>query len=159
MGADRVRKPRHEGFHRKVSTPKPARVRFPAVGVRRADNTRIPDTGAIKIFLDDEREMPEGFVIARTISDFRKLLASIDLSRLHTICLDWYLGYRASGSESGHDAVAILVELIEADHARFSGLSSIWLHSTDTDEARAMARTLHLCLFAPDRAHLQARAR
>jgi hypothetical protein len=157
MGIDRERKPRHAGFHRKekpakAQRPSPASSR-PTVGKRRADNHRVPDEGPIRIFFDDEREMPEGFVIARTVPAFRELLESIDLSRLHTVCFDWHLNHdhQTVAGESGHDAVAILVDMIEQDHERFSGLSSIWLHSTDLKEAIAMARKLDRCLFSEER--------
>ena len=146
MAVDRERKPHHQGFHRKEKAPR-------AAAPRRPDNVRVPADGPIKVFFDDEREMPEGFVIARTIPDLRSLLQSIDLSRLHTVCLDWHIraDMRTTSEESGHDAVAMLVEMIEADHSRFSSLSSIWLHSTDIEEAVAMARTLRKCIEAPER--------
>jgi len=157
MGIDRERKPRHAGFHRKekpakAQRPSPASSR-PTVGKRRADNHRVPDEGPIRIFFDDEREMPEGFVIARTVPAFRELMNSIDLSRLHTVCFDWHLDYdhKTAPDESGHDAVAILVEMIEQDYERFSGLSSIWLHSTDTEQAVAMARRIEKTLMTDER--------
>lgn len=156
MAVDRERKPRHQGFHRKEKAPKaapPRRDLAPSRNGRRPDNVRIPADGPIKVFFDDEREMPEGFVIARTIPDLRRLLESIDLSRLHTVCLDWHIksDMRTTSEESGHDAVAMLVEMIEEDHTRFSGLSSIWMHSTDVEQAIAMARTMERCLHSGDR--------
>ena len=157
MGIDRERKPRHPGFHRKdrpVKAPRPPQASSGlAAGKRRPDNHRVPDEGPIRIFFDDEREMPEGFVIARTVPAFRELIESVDLSRLHTICFDWHLNHdhQTVSGESGHDAVAILIDMIEQDHERFSGLSSIWLHSTDLKQAIAMARNLDKCLFADER--------
>lgn len=157
MGIDRERKPRHAGFHRKE---KPAKAYRPSpacsrttVGKRRPDNHRVPDEGPIRIFFDDEREMPEGFVIARTVPAFKELIESIDLSRLHTICFDWHLNHdhQTVPGETGHDAVAILVEMIEQDYLRFSGLSSIWLHSTDLQQAIAMARRIEKTLMTEER--------
>lgn len=157
MGIDRDRKPRHAGFHRKdrpakAQRPSPASSR-PTAGGRRPDNHRVPDEGPIRIFFDDQREMPEGFVIARTVPAFRELIGGIDLSRLHTICFDWHLDHdhQTAPDETGHDAVAILIEMIEEDHERFSGLSSIWLHSTDRDQAIAMARKITQTLMTEDR--------
>lgn len=157
MGIDRERKPPHPGFFRKEKAPKAVQsLRKPSASAksnRRPDNFRVPAEGPIKVFFDDVREMPEGFVVARTVPALRTLLESIDLSRLHTVCLDWHLEFDAQtvGGESGHDAVKIIVEMIEADHERFSGLSSIWLHSTNLDEAIAMARTLERCIHSKER--------
>ena len=147
MAIERERRPKHQGFFRKEKT---VRTR-PIAGVgRRTDVTAMPKTGPIRIFLDDEREMPEGFVIARTIEEFQRLLDDVDPARLRTVCLDWHLG----GKSDGFDAVSMLIARIEKDPAAFVDLRSVWMHSQDIEKAAKMSRTMAMWLHAPERKDL-----
>ena len=139
VGIDRARKPRHPGFHRKEK--KNGASGFRSIPSR-TELTEPLETGPIRIFLDDERDAPEGFVVARTLPAFRKLLDSIDMSRLHTICLDWHLGSHAEPGQSGFDAAQMIIDKLAEYPLQFSGLSSIWLHSSDIEKAADMARML-----------------
>jgi hypothetical protein len=130
---------RHPGFHRRE---RPVRAAKPSGGGRRGDVVRPPAQGPINIFLDDEREAPDGFVAARSLPAFERLLDTVDMPRVRTICLDWHLGINAEPGQSGHDAVRMLLDRIEADPTRFVGLSSVWLHSTEIPEAVKMARAI-----------------
>lgn len=150
MGIDRERKPRHE-FFRKEKPVKQAKSLSRGGGMkssRRPDCKVPPAEGPIRLYLDDERECPEGFVIARDFPAFRDYLDTIDLERLETVSLDWHLG--GSNEFSGHDAARLLRERIEAQPERFGALRSIWLHSSITEEAIKMARPLERLLMRDD---------
>lgn len=144
MGIDRERKPRHQGFHRR---DKPVRTRPVATSGRRADVRIMPKTGPVRIFLDDEREMPEGFVVARTVEEFRQLLDEVDPARLRTVCLDWHLGE----GPTGFDAVEALIARLGKEPEAFVDLRSIWMHSQIIEKAAQMSRILARWLHAPER--------
>ncbi len=104
----------------------------------------VAKDGPIRLYLDDERPCPPGFLLARTIKDLASLIDTIDLSRLTTISLDWYLGWE--DDQNGHHAVEMLLGKIAQDPRAFATLTSIWLHSSDMTEACKMARTLDQAL-------------
>ena len=100
-------------------------------------------TGQLGIFLDDEREWPEGWLLARTPAEFFNLLHSIDTSRLTHLALDWHLG---AGKPTGEEVVSRLVNP-ESDHlALLSNIRVIHCHSSDRDRAASMGRTLRAAL-------------
>ena len=103
----------------------------------------VSRTGQLGIFLDDEREWPEGWLLARTPAEFFNLLHSIDTSRLTHLALDWHLG---AGHPTGEDIVERLVDP-QADHlALLSNVRIIHCHSSDRDRAASMGRALRAAL-------------
>ena len=98
-----------------------------------------PESGDIKIFLDDERECPKGWVLARNPAEFTDLIEDAENGRITEISLDWYLG---AGIADGVAVAKYLSELMNSDTERFKSLECIRFHSSDQEKAAEMMRTI-----------------
>jgi len=94
-------------------------------------------TGPIRIFLDDDRDPPKGWTLVKTTALFVEALDAADPARLEAIAFDWHLGKDVPNANGALDA---LIERMRARPERFAALERVHFHSSDPDEAAAMAR-------------------
>jgi len=93
--------------------------------------------GKLRVFLDDERPCPKGWLLARSPKAFFDTLEAAPEGKIREIALDWYLGSGiADGIAVGHR----LVELMKERPELFAGLETIYLHSSDRTKAIEMMR-------------------
>lgn len=105
------------------------------IGTATAD---APGTGPVRIYLDDERPCPEGWILARSEARFWKLVDQA-AGRITHMSLDWHLG---TGLPDG-EAIAIeLASRMRTSPDAFSSLSYVGFHSSDRKKAAAMLRTI-----------------
>lgn len=96
-----------------------------------------PSDGKLRIFLDDERPCPRGWLLARSPKAFFDAVETAPAGSVREIALDWYLGSGiADGIAVGHR----LVELMRERPELFTGLETIYLHSSDRTKAIEMMR-------------------
>lgn len=102
----------------------------------RPDEVRA--TGDVMLFLDDERQTPKGWTLARDPAALYALLDAPHVSeRVTMISLDWHL----ADGETG-DAVAEHLAERLADQTFLPLLEGIMLHSSVPEKARGMAKTI-----------------
>lgn len=107
------------------------------------DTGQIPQSGGIRIYLDDERKAPAGWTLVKSPKAFYDLIDNADLREQIThMSLDWHLG---AGITNGEEVVKRLAVMLE-DAAYFPKLEIITLHSSDRKKAIAMAKTLEAAI-------------
>ena len=104
-----------------------------------AKQKEIPDNGPVRLFLDDERQAPEGWTLVRSPNALRVAINDIEPGRIEGLSLDWHLG---SGVTNGEKVVEDLLILMKDRPDIFAGLSMVHLHSSDREKAVAMARQM-----------------
>lgn len=118
------------------------------------------DDGSIKIYLDDERPCPQGWLLARNAREFFELMDRNDdfLNRVTDISLDWYLG---SKSPDGMFVAKHLAEkflgayMLEDEPQHFlPNLKAVNFHSSDSDQARLMRTEIVQALEFTDKSRL-----
>ena len=91
---------------------------------------------SIKVFLDDERTCPPGYMLARSPHAFFKLIDDEDLAaRIVELSLDWYLGV---GVSDGLSVANTLAGMLKKNPMMFPKLNLIRCHSSDMGMARRM---------------------
>lgn len=104
-----------------------------------AKQKEIPETGPVRLFLDDERQAPEGWTLVRSPNALRVAINAIEPGRLDGLSLDWHLG---SGVSNGEQVVEDLLILMKDRPEFFAELGMVHLHSSDREKAVAMARRI-----------------
>ncbi len=100
---------------------------------------KIANNGDLRIYLDDDRECPRGWILAKSPKAFFDIIADEEVrERITHISLDWHLG---TGITNGEEVAKRLAAMLE-DESIFAKLEFITLHSSDRKKAVAMARTL-----------------
>jgi hypothetical protein len=98
-----------------------------------------PSDGSLRLYLDDERPCPRGWLLARSPKAFFDALEAAPAGKIREIALDWYLGAGvADGITVGHRLVEVMKERPEL----FSGLETVYLHSSDRQKAIEMMRII-----------------
>ena len=102
---------------------------------------RPPSEGGVRIYLDDERALPEGWTLARSPKAFFEMVGGDrDVSdRVTHLSLDWYLG---TGVTNGEAVATTLADRFRTDPGFLPRLRAIGFHSSDRDKAVAMVRIL-----------------
>lgn len=129
----------------KIKPPRKQRRKSSSFIARQADRKEVAQKtvpiGAnnIRIYLDDERDCPDGWVLARSSAEFFKALNVLSDGALTEISLDWHLG---SGQATGVEVTERLRDMIIARPGLFSALDEIGFHSSDIEKRVEMARIL-----------------
>lgn len=100
-----------------------------------------PREGPVSIFLDDERDCPEGYTLARSPGDLRELIETVGEDRVAHLALDWYLGV---GVTNGEAVAKEIAERLRSDPMAYPALKVVTLHSSDRERATAMLHTIEL---------------
>jgi len=111
------------------------------VATKAAADVAVPDDGGVRIYLDDERPVPDGWTLAKSPAALMELLGgSRDVTdRVTHLSLDWYLG---TGITNGEEIARRLAARFRDDPDYMPRLEAIGLHSSDRDKAIAMMQTL-----------------
>lgn len=93
----------------------------------------------IKVFVDDERPCPDGWVLCRTPKEFFDFIAAEKdyLDRIDRISLDWHYG---AGWEDGEKLITTFMTRFQDNPEFLSNLYSISFHSSDIRAAIRMQR-------------------
>lgn len=102
-----------------------------------ADQGRPPETGPIRLFMDDDRDAPRGWTLVRSNEAFVEALDTVDGSRLEAISLDWHLG---RDMPNGNVALDALIDRLRRHPDRYPILDRVHFHSSDHPEAVMMTR-------------------
>lgn len=91
----------------------------------------------VRIYLDDERPKPDGWLLARSPFEFFELLnrGKEFTDKIITISLDWYLGV---GVVNGEEVAHRLAKMFKEDVNFLPNIECISMHSSDRDAARRM---------------------
>lgn len=102
---------------------------------------RPPSDGGVKVYLDDERALPQGWTLARSPAAFFEMVGGDrDVSdRITHISLDWHLG---TGVADGETVARRLAECFTTDPGFMPRLRAIGFHSSDRKRAVAMHRMI-----------------
>lgn len=107
--------------------------------VEDVNRSRAPKTGAIGLFLDDERNPPENWTLLRSPYAFLEAIQDPEINpRVERISLDWYLG---AGIHNG-EVVAKDLAIRLLDPNFLPNLEIIHFHSSDHTRARAMFKSI-----------------
>jgi hypothetical protein len=90
----------------------------------------------MKLYLDDEREAPEGWIRVHTVPDLIHMVRN-SANEVQVISLDHDLG---EGELSGYDFLKWLEE--EVAHARIKSISEIHIHSANPAGVKNMQSAL-----------------
>lgn len=127
-------------------TPKRMGGPSPAFLARKAEEQAImegrpPSEGGVRIYLDDERPLPQGWTLARSPKAFFDMVGGDrDVSdRVTHLSLDWYLG---TGVANGESVATTLADRFRSDAGFLPRLQAIGFHSSDRDKAIAMVHIL-----------------
>jgi hypothetical protein len=97
---------------------------------------------AIKVYLDDKRECPEGWIQVKSAREFFVFLKNSDelLARVSHLSLDWHLGDMAvDGCEVARNLAYQIVSAYYHDETPLlPNLKAISFHSSDRDMAMRM---------------------
>jgi hypothetical protein len=113
--------------------------------------TLPPVDNRVRIYLDDERPCPEGWILARTPKEFFDLLKGDKefLDRVTHLSLDWYLGHN---HRDGVQVTKELAELFFTGHYEekpfLPNLKAVGFHSSDREQAARMHIILNEALQA-----------
>ena len=145
----------------KIKPPKKPRRKSPEFIAKQlaraeAQQKEIPaEATEVRIYLDDERECPEGWVLARNGTELFKALDALPAGMLTEISLDWYLG---SGRDTGVEISERLRDMMLDDPGRFSGLRKIHFHSSDNEKRFEMKNIFSEVVLGDERwRHLRLR--
>lgn len=103
--------------------------------------------GLLRVFLDDERPCPPGWLAVRSPGEFATVVEEHG-DRIECLALDWYLGPNLANGEAVAKGIA---RRLASDPRFLPALSVLTLHSSDRERAISMARTLEPA-FADHRA-------
>lgn len=99
----------------------------------------IAKSGDLRIYLDDDRPCPKGWILAKSPKEFFDIIGDEEVrKRITHISLDWHLG---TGIINGEEVAKRLSVMLEDEH-NLPKLEFITLHSSDRKKAVAMARIL-----------------
>lgn len=97
----------------------------------------VPTEGPVRIFLDDERPPPEGWVLCRDGEAFDAAMETVEPCRIEAIAFDWHLG---GDVENGEAVLERFLARLVPDVRSFSILEIVHFHSSDHDAAMRMMR-------------------
>lgn len=128
----------------KIKPPKKPRKPSAKFLARKAAETEakhkaLPDEGEVRLYLDDERNPPEGWTLVRSPTALRNMIDTLEPGRLTGLSLDWHLG---AGLPNGEQVVEDILELMRVRAGQFQNLDMVHLHSSDREKAANMARRI-----------------
>jgi hypothetical protein len=131
-----------------VKIGKPTRFRSGSksshVGDREAERAlresmKVPATGPVDLYLDDERRAPKGSTLVRDSKSLLDMVATAGIAdRVVSISLDWHLG---ADEMNGEQVAAALTEILK-DGEALPALRLILCHSSNPLKARSMIDAL-----------------
>jgi len=129
----------------KIKRPKKPRkpsAKFMAAQAARkeAEAKSVPEEGDVKVYLDDERQQPEGWTLCRTPSQFWNVVKGPASERITHISLDWYLGHNVIAD--GVKIAETLADMFRNEENTLPSLEIINFHSSDHSKAGEMMRIL-----------------
>ena len=92
-----------------------------------------------KIYLDDERPCPPGWVLVKNSTSLFNILDGEHAAKVQLLSLDWYLGV---GVYDGEKIATLLAERFRTDPQFLPSLQGIVFHSSDRTAARRMLNTV-----------------
>jgi hypothetical protein len=100
----------------------------------------VPTDGPVRVFLDDERACPKGWILARSSAELIRIIGDLG-DRIEALSLDWYLG---SGHVNGEFIAEDLIKRAGEDPRFLPLLRIVTAHSSDRSRAYNMVRTIEL---------------